>query len=230
MANATRKKPYPSGKGQTIDKAKDWYGKSTGVIFTDYRGLSVKKLQELRTSLRAKGGEIHVLKNTLFRQAVGSDIDNFPAELHNGPTAVAFIYENESDCAKAIVDFATASKVMQVKGGYFAGKAMNAKQVEALSKLPSRDVLIAQVIGAISAPLTTLVGTVEALYATPIRTIYAAADKLSEGSPAPAPAAKAEAAPAEEAPAEVAQAEEAPAPESPAAEEAAPEPTPEENA
>ena len=199
-------------KAQTIEQAKDWYTRSAGVVFADYRGLKVKEFQQLRKDLAKKGGEIHVIKNTLFRIAAGDDISNIPDEMHNGPTAVAFVFENESECAKALLDFATASKKMTIKGGFFGGQAMDAKQVESLSKLPPRDVLIAQVIGAIAAPLSNLVGVVEALYADPIRVIGAVADKVAEGSPLP------EAAPAE-----------APAAEAPAAEEAAPEAAPTED-
>ncbi len=208
-------------KAQNIEQAKEWYSKATGVLFADYRGLSVKDMQNLRRDLRKKGGEIHVLKNTLFRIAAGSDTENMPYELHNGPTAVAFVYENEAGCAKTLVDFAISSKKLQVKGGYF-GKALSADQVVALSKLPPRDILISQVIGAIAAPLSNLVGVVEALYADPIRVIGAVADKVAEGSPIPEPAAAApapEAAPAEEEEVTPA-AEEAPAAEAPTAEEA----------
>jgi large subunit ribosomal protein L10 len=187
-------------KAQVIDQAKAWYDKSVGVVFSDYRGLSVKEIQALRSDLRKKGGEIHVLKNTLFRIAVGDDVEKLPAELHNGTTAFTFVYENETDVSKALVDYARTSRKLVVKGGYFGGKAFDAKQVEALAALPPRDILIAQVIGAIAAPLSGLVGVIEALYADPIRVIGAVADKVAESSPirtpAPAPAAKAEAEPA----------------------------------
>ena len=225
-------------KAQVIEQARDWYQRSVGVVFTDYRGLKVKELQALRRNLNAKGGEIHVIKNTLFRIAAGDDAAKLPADLHNGPTAVAFLFQNEAECAKAIVDYATSSKKLVVKGGFFAGKAFDANQVEALSKLPPRDVLISQVIGAISAPLSNLVGTIEALYADPIRTIGAVADKVAEASPLPEPTAQQEAPIAAEATvSEAPAAEEAPAPEAapteaapvdaPAAPEEATEPTPE---
>jgi large subunit ribosomal protein L10 len=208
-------------KAQVIDQAKAWYDKSVGVVFTDYRGLSVKEIQGLRADLRKKGGELHVLKNTLFRLAIGDNVSNLPSDLHNGTTAFAFVYENEADVSKVLVDYAKASKKLVVKGGYFAGKSFTSKEIEALSTLPPREVLIAQVIGAIAAPLTTLVGTIEALYADPIRVIGAVADKVAEGSPTPAPKAEAAPAPAEaEATSEVAPAAEA----DPAAEEAAAEP------
>ena len=230
-------------KASTIEQAKEWYSKSVGIVFADYRGLKVKEMQSLRRDLRAKGGEIHVLKNTLFRIAAGDDVANMPEELHNGTTAVAFVFENEAEVAKTLVDFAKTNKILKVKGGYF-GKAFSTKEVEALSELPPRDVLIAQVIGAIAAPLSGLVGTIEALYADPIRVIGAVADKVGEGSEAPAAAAPAatetateavaEAAPvaeeaATETPAEETPTEEAPAAEAPAEETPAEEPAAEPN-
>src|SRR3982751_512089 len=123
-------------KAKTIEQAKDWYSRSAGVIFTDYRGLKVQEIQHLRRDLRKKGAEIHVLKNTLFRKAAGDDAEKLPADLHNGPTAVAFIFENETDCAKALLDFAKTNKKLNVKGGFFAGRAFTAKDVEAFAALP----------------------------------------------------------------------------------------------
>src|SRR4030067_1380666 len=131
-------------KEQTVEQAKEWCSQSVGVVFTDYRGLKVKEMQQLRQNLKAKGGELHVVKNTLFRRAVGEVADTLPFEFHNGPTSIAFVYQNASDCAKALFDYAHTHKSLSIKGGVFGGKIMDAKSVEALSKLPPRDVLIAQ--------------------------------------------------------------------------------------
>lgn len=170
-------------KAAVIDQAKKWYDSATGVVFADYRGLSVKEMQKLRGDLKAKGGDIHVIKNTLFRIAAGEEVvSQLPYEFHNGPTAVAFFTDNEAECSKILLDFAKASKKLTVKGGLIGGKTFDAAQVESLSKLPSREVLIAQVIGAISAPISNIVGVIEALYAQPIRTIGAVADKVAEGN------------------------------------------------
>jgi large subunit ribosomal protein L10 len=169
-----------AAKAQVIEQAKEWYSESQGVIFADYRGLSVKEMQTLRKDLRAKGAEVHVIKNTLFRMAAGEDINNVPAEYHNGTTAYAYIFQDEAGCAKTLLDFAKSSKKLVVKGGFFGGKAFSADEVKALSDLPPRDILISQVIGAIAAPLSTLVGTIEALYADPIRVVGAVADKVAE--------------------------------------------------
>jgi large subunit ribosomal protein L10 len=173
-------------KSQSIENAKEWYSSANGVVFTDYRGLKVKELQALRADLRKKGAEIHVIKNTLFRLAVGDDAKGLPTEFDNGTTAYAFVVGNESEVTKALLEYARVSKKLVVKGGLFGGKAFTAKEVEVLSNLPSKEVLISQVIGAIAAPLSNLIGTVEAIYADPIRTVYAVADKANEGSAAPA--------------------------------------------
>ena len=166
-------------KAQTIEQAKEWYSKASGVVFTDYRGLKNKEIATLRNDLRKKGGELHVIKNTLFRKAVGDETaSGLPADLHNGTTAFAFVFGNEADVAKALLDYARTSRKLVVKGGLFGGKSVDAKGVESISELPPRDVLLAQVIGAVAAPLTTLVGTIEALYADPIRVIGAVADKV----------------------------------------------------
>ena len=99
-----------AAKAQVIEQAKEWYSESQGVIFADYRGLSVKEMQTLRKDLRAKGAEVHVIKNTLFRMAAGEDISNVPAEYHNGTTAYAYIFQDEAGCAKTLLDFAKSSK------------------------------------------------------------------------------------------------------------------------
>jgi len=168
-------------KEKSIEQTREWFEKATGVVFSDYRGLSVKEMQTLRSTLRKKGGEIHVVKNTLFRQAAGNIADALPAEYHNGTTAYTFIFEGESDVTKALLDFAKSSKKLAVKGGYFGGKAYDAKGVEALSTLPPKEVLISQIIGLIASPLVDLAGVIEALYADPIRVIGAVADKMAEG-------------------------------------------------
>lgn len=218
--------PTPQ-KAQTIEQATEKYQKAAGVLFTEYRGLKVGELQALRKELRAKGGDLQVIKNTLFKLAAGEDAAKLTEDLTSGPTAVAFVYENESDCAKVLMDFAKTNKNLVVKGGLINGKVMDAQSVENLSKLPPREVLIAQVIGAIAAPLSNLVGVIEALYADPIRVIGAVADKVAEEGGTPAPAAKADEPKAEETPAEEATAE-APAESNSAAEEAAPTETQEE--
>ncbi len=186
-----------AAKAQVIDQTKEKFEQATGVFLTEYRGLTVQDMQTLRASLREKGGELKVIKNTLFRKALGETADALTEELGSGPTAFAFVYENETDCAKILVDYTKTNKAFVVKGGLLNGKIMDAQAVENFSKLPPRDQLIAMVIGAVAAPLSTLVGTVEAIYAQPIRVIGAVADKVAEGG-GPVAAESAPSAPASE--------------------------------
>jgi large subunit ribosomal protein L10 len=194
-----------AAKERQVEQIKKRYERASGVIFTEYRGLSVPALQKLRRTLREQGAEISVVKNTLFKIAAGDDASKFPEALTSGPTAVAFVYEDEAGTTKALFDFIKEQKTFVVKGGFLDGRVYDGAQMEALSKLPPKEVLIAQVIGVIAAPLSQLVGTIQEIYAAPVRAIGAVADKASEGAP-PAPQAAAEPA-AEEAPAT----EEAPA-------------------
>lgn len=186
-----------AAKAQVIDQTKEKFEQATGVFLTEYRGLTVQDMQTLRASLREKGGELKVIKNTLFRKALGETADALTEELGSGPTAFAFVYENETDCAKILMDYTKTNKAFVVKGGLLNGKIMDAQAVESFSKLPPRDQLIAMVIGAVAAPLSTLVGTVEAIYAQPIRVIGAVADKVAEGG-GPVAAESAPSAPASE--------------------------------
>jgi large subunit ribosomal protein L10 len=202
-----------AAKERQVETIRKRYERASGVIFTEYRGLSVPALQKLRRSLKEQGAEISVVKNTLFKIAAGDDATKFPEEMTCGPTAVAFVYEDEAGATKALFDFIKEQKAFVVKGGFLDGKVYDGAQMEALSKLPPKEVLIAQVIGVIAAPLSQLVGTIQEIYAAPVRAIGAVADKAAEGAP-PAPKAEAEAEPA----AEPAQASEAPAAEEPAAE------------
>ncbi len=169
-----------TAKAETIEKIKERYSRATGVIFTEYRGLKVQDLQGLRATLKEKGGELQVVKNTLFRIAVGDDAENLPEDLSSGPSAVAYLYGDEAAVAKAIVDFRDSSKKLVVKGALIGGKAMTDKQVESLSKLPSKEVLISQILGLLNEPVTGVVSVLNEVLAGPVRAIAAVADKKKE--------------------------------------------------
>ncbi len=170
-----------------VAQARQWYEESVGVIFTDYRGLSVPELQALRTSLRGAGAEYHVIKNTLLRLAMGSDVESLPYELHNGPTATAFILGEQPAVAKAIVDFAKTHKQLEVKGALIEGRVLSKEEVEELAKLPSRQELLGMVAGLVAAPISNLVGVLNEVIAAPVRVIGAIEEKVAAGG---APAAE----------------------------------------
>lgn len=170
--------PTPK-KIETVEKAKNWYSQSKGLIFTEYSGLSVPELQQLRRNLRETGGEFHVIKNTLLRIALGSEvIEKLPSEFHNGVTATLFVFDNEVNCAKVLANFAKTNTKLKIKGAFLEETILTAKEVDEFAKLPPREELIASIAGVITATLSQLAGCIQEVLAGPVRAIGAVADKL----------------------------------------------------
>src|SRR5438105_5615709 len=199
---------------------------SETLIVADYRGLSVKQIDDLRTKLLEQGAAFTVVKNSLTRRAAEAAGAEALLALLDGPSAIAFL-EADGDmlaAAKALADSARETNVLEIRGGIMQGRAVTAAEVETLAKLPPVDVLRGQVLGAIVAPLTTFVGLLNAPLQNLVGLVDARIAQLGGEEEAPAE----EEAPVEEAPepeAEAAPAEEAPAEEEPAVEESSAEET-----
>jgi large subunit ribosomal protein L10 len=133
------------------------------VIVTEYRGLSVGQLANLRRQLRDVGGEYKVYKNTLARFAAQNAGIGALHDLLVGPSAITFVDGDAAAVAKALRDVARVNPLLVIKGGAMGGKAMSGKDVEALAELPSREVLLAQFAGALQAPLVKTAGLLQAL-------------------------------------------------------------------
>ncbi|MBC7237294.1 MAG: 50S ribosomal protein L10, partial [Chloroflexi bacterium] len=136
-------------------------GRAQVMIWAQYGGLSVKQAEALRRRLREVGAETMVVKNTLMELALKQA--NLPAteELVNGPRMVTFIYNNEiASATKALVDFIRENgELMSIRGGIVGGRLATPEQVQSLTNLPSYEVLLAQVVGGIQAPISGLVNT-----------------------------------------------------------------------
>ena len=191
-------------KVAVVDEVRERMEAADGALLTEYRGLSVAELAQLRRELVAAGGDYKVYKNTLVRLAVAGTPGEGLNEMLTGPTAIAFVQGDVSAVAKALRDFARANPNLVVKGGLVGSAVMSAADVNVLAELPSRDTLLAQFAGALSAPLQQLAGLVQALPRNLAYGISALLDQRRAESPAEAPAAEAPAAdaPADEAPAE----------------------------
>ena len=180
---------------------------SVAALLTEYRGLKVAELGELRASLRGSSTEYRVLKNTLtsiaVRQAGYEDL----VGLLQGPTAVAFVHGDPVQAAKDLAEFARTHPALIVKGGVMDGKVLGADEVRRLATLESREVLLARLAGLLQASAQQTVN----LLAAPLRQVATMTAALRDKTPGePAAPAPAEGAPAEEAPA--AEAADAPAP------------------
>ena len=199
------------------------FQESAGAVLTEYRGLTVKQLQDLRRSL-GENANYAVVKNTLTKiAATEAGVDGFD-DLLVGPTAIAFINGDVVEAAKGLRDFAKAHPALVIKGGYLEGKSLDAKEIAKLADLESREVPLAKLAGGMLASLSQAVYLLNAPLAQAARVAGALQAKAEQdpsilqggaGTPAPAEDTATEAAPAAdtaaeeatEAPAEAASAE-----------------------
>lgn len=145
-------------KSNEIDLLQKQFEESQMVILTDYRGLSVAQMQDFRGKLRTSDGEFRVSKNTLVRIAAErAGVEGLEGFLE-GPTAVVFAKGDVAGTAKAVSDFARTSRILQVKAGVMDGRVLNASDVEAISSLPSREELLAKLVGMLASPMARTVG------------------------------------------------------------------------
>jgi large subunit ribosomal protein L10 len=148
------------------------------LLVADYRGLTMPQIDELRTKLLEHGARFAVVKNTLTRRAAEAAGTDTLLALLEGPTAIAFL-ESDGDpvaVAKALVDTARETRVLELRGGMLEGRPVEPGEIESLAKLPPADVLRAQVLGAIAAPLTGIVG----LFTAPLQDLYGLLDARIE--------------------------------------------------
>jgi large subunit ribosomal protein L10 len=177
---------------------------STATVITEYRGLSVANLAELRRSL-ASSATYSVAKNTLIRRAASEAGIEGLDELFVGPTAIAFVSGEAVDAAKAIKTFAKEHKALVIKGGYMDGHPLTVAEVERIADLESREVLLAKLAGAMKANLSKAAGLFNAPASQVARLAAALQEKRAAeepAAPAEAPAAETEATEATETPAE----------------------------
>lgn len=126
----------------------------------DYRGLTVKQMQQLRRAIRESGASLKVYKNTLVHLALAEAELPTLDDILQGPSAFVFAGEDVAASAKVLKEFAKENPVLEIKGGLMEGKAVTAAEVEAIASLPSRDQLIAQIAGAISGVARGLATTI----------------------------------------------------------------------
>jgi len=150
-------------KVAVVNEVRDRMQAADGAVLTEYRGLTVAELAELRRELAASGGDYKIYKNTLVKLAVADGPQAAIHELLTGPTAIAFVQGDVSAVAKALRDFARNNPNLVVKGGVVGTGMLSAAEINVLADLPSRDTLLAQFAGALSAPMQQLAGLIEAL-------------------------------------------------------------------
>ena len=156
-------------KATMVDELSGRFAKAKIAVATDYRGLTVPAFQELRRELRKSNSEVRVAKNTLLRGAVEDTPFEAMTEHFTGTTAITFSYEDPVSPAKAIVGFLKDHPELAIKGAVMEGKTLSSEDLIALSKLLSKEVLLAQLLSAMQAVPT---GFVRVLNGVPSKMVY----------------------------------------------------------
>jgi large subunit ribosomal protein L10 len=165
-------------KGRVVAELAERLRKAETLIVADYRGLTMTEIDSLRGTLLEQGAKFSVVKNTLTRRAAEAAGADALLALLEGPTAIAFLEAGGDPVAvaKTLADAARRTRILAIRGGVLEGRPMSAEEVESLATLPPFDILRGQVLGAIVAPLTTLMGLVTA----PLQNLYGLIDARIE--------------------------------------------------
>ena len=188
--------PRPE-KVAVVDEVRDRLSSSNGALLTEYRGLKVSDLAALRRSVGEAGGDYKIYKNTLVRRAA-ADLQLTELDpLLVGPTAIAFVDGDAVAVAKSLRDFARANPNLMIKGGLLGTKVLSAADAGALADVAPREVVLAQLAGALAAPLQKMAGLLQALPRNFAYGLSALVEKRGSEAPAADAAAPAEAPPSE---------------------------------
>jgi large subunit ribosomal protein L10 len=210
-------------KAATIEALAAEIDRSDAVFAVDYRGISVSQAAELRAKLREVDASFTVVKNSLTERAADQVGAESLKSLLSGPTALTFVRGDAAMAAKAIADQARTTQLLPFKGGLMDGAVLDADQIRAISRLPSREALYGQLVGIVASPISGLVRTLGGLVGGLAVALGQVREKkesgeIPAGEPPAAASAPVEEVPAEEVPAEEVPAEEVPAEEVPAGE------------
>lgn len=154
--------PRPE-KVAVVDEVRGRLDAAAAAVLTEYRGLTVSEIADLRRVLRSAGAEYKVYKNTLVKLAVAGGRHEVLDSLLSGPTGIAFVSGEVTSAAKALRDYARLNPSLVVKGGIHGEGFLSARELGLLADLPSREVLLSRIAGGLSAPLQQLAGLMRAL-------------------------------------------------------------------
>lgn len=170
-------------KNELVAQYTEWSHRSEGLFLTEYSGMNMKQIDELRAKVREAGGEYHIVKNTLNKVALKAAGMAVPEDLFHGSSAVVFAFKDAASLAKILTDYGRTVEFVKVKGGYLDGRPITAEQVRALADMPPLPVIRAQLLGVLLAPASKLVRTLAEPARSLAGVIQAYADKDSAAEP-----------------------------------------------
>lgn len=164
-------------KESIVEEIKVRLTAAAGIIMADYRGLTVKEMQELRSKVRGSGADLKIYKNRLtqiaLRELAMPDLDEYLM----GPTALVFVQDDPVAPAKVLQEFAKGHQALEVKGGLVQNQVVGASAMKAIASLPSREELVAKVMGLLLSPIRGFMGMANAPASAFARTIRAVAEQ-----------------------------------------------------
>lgn len=146
-------------KSELVDQYVEWINQSQALFVTEYLGLSMKQIDDLRAKVRGSDGQFHIIKNTLGKVAFEKAGLPEPEKFLEGSSAILFAFRDVPEAAKAMSEFARSSEFIKLKGGYMDGRAIRPEDVKALADLPPLPVMRAQLLGVLLAPANKLART-----------------------------------------------------------------------
>lgn len=164
-------------KAQVVEEFAAKLATAKAAFLADYRGLTVDEVNELRGKLREAGVEYHVVKNTLLRLATKDTAFTCLDEFLSGPNAIAIAQDDPVAPAKVLSEYAKSSKVFELKTAVLDGQLLSADDIKALAELPSREVLLAKMLGSINAPVSNFVGVLAAVPRSLVQVLGAIKDQ-----------------------------------------------------
>ncbi len=164
-------------KEQVVSELAGKLVSAKAAFLADYRGLNVEQVNKLRNELRGVGVEYRVAKNTLLRLAVRETASECLSSYFEGPTAIAIVNEDPVASAKILAEFAKTNAKFELKAGALQGKVLTADDIKTLAELPSREVLLAKMLGSFNAPVSNFVGVLAAIPRSLVQVLAAIQEK-----------------------------------------------------
>lgn len=165
-------------KVETVETLTDKFERAQMALVADYRGLTVAEISDLRAKLRESGAELMVAKNTLVLRAAKATGNDALEPLLAGPTALAFAYDDVARTAKAIVDYNRGPKKLAVRGGRLGNAQLGENALDQVASLPSRQQVLAQIVGGVSSPVSGVVGVINAAISNVLYVLQARIDQV----------------------------------------------------
>ena len=171
-----------AAKNEVVEHYSGVFKANPSVVFVEYKGLTVKEIQELRSNLKGADSELKVVKNTLLKIAAKDTKIEQITDLLSGPTAIAVCENDPAAVAKVFVKSVKDHPLLKIKGGVVEGNVVGADEITALSKLPSRPEMLSQLLGILSSPVANFLGTLTQMQTRLLYALEAVKDTKSETS------------------------------------------------